>query len=119
MNYILTVLLSTLPLFANASYFNDPSLPESINEKVDSYLTKRCQTYHDTSAVIQSARLTKTLIESDVSRPNVTFYTLDLAVTFNAGEGPFELYQMIQFDNGSGSFEIVSTFGACKAYLPN
>lgn len=119
MKMILAFLVITLPLLSNAAhYFNDPSLTPEMNMKVDNYLTERCQNYHDTQAVIKSARLTKTLVEEDTNRPNVTFYTLDLAVTFDDGSGPFELYQMIQFDNETGPFEIVSTFGACKAHLP-
>jgi len=101
--------------FSHAAFFDDPQFSPEVSHLINDYMDHNCLYYHDTPAKLQKAVYVRQSVDV---QPDVTSSYIDFTLTYDAGEGPFDLYQMIQIVDRQGQYSIGSTFGACRGYVP-
>ncbi len=101
--------------FSQAAFFEDQRFSKEVNVLVNDFMEHNCLTYHDTQAKLQKAVFVRQSLDV---QPDVTSNYMDFTLTYDAGEGPFDLYQMIEVVERQGQYSIGSTFGACRGYVP-
>lgn len=116
---MITAILMFFSVSLNAATFEDSQLPAEVNLLVNSYLVSHCNTYIDIPVELKAAKLVKyELSKIEQAGADGNLYTLDLTLTFDPGNGAFDVYQMIQLDDLQGHFHITNTFGGCRTYVP-